>query len=362
MRFHLLVPAIAATLISIQPLALAQPLTTFQPNFIDSIDITESDRGEGELAEQHSTVFEGQGKTQHLQIATSALSKQAVPISSANPFNSNFQAKLPGLTVSVDLPELQEWTQTQVSNIGTQIATVQAWNNNLVANTQEKFDKAQTWSMNVAADTQNTLDNIQEWSTELVSKIGTNLQNLQEWGTGLASNLKLNLFTLSKEFDRIEQEIEATGNPEEIAEIQKAKQMKAILSEELDEIQKDLDQGATSDEIVEIQKAEAATATLSEELDEIQKELGKDVTPEEIAEIQKVEQMTANVSEELGEIQQAAETTAILSEKVSGIEKTPKATENVVNTVTMSEIVAETEEETKVSQEIENPELRQAEM
>ncbi|NJQ98105.1 MAG: hypothetical protein HC784_11790, partial [Hydrococcus sp. CSU_1_8] len=211
MRFHLLVPAIAAILISIQPVALAQSLTTFQPNVIDSTDVTEIYRGEGEATEQHFTVFEGQRKIQNLQIATSELSKQAVPISSANFFKSNFQAKLPGLTVSVDLPELQEWTQTQVSNIGTQIATIQAWSNNLVIDTQDKIGEVQTWSNNLVIDTQGNLGNIQEWSTDIVSDLSNNLQSLQEWGTSLVSDFKTNLFTLSNRLDRIQQEIEATG-------------------------------------------------------------------------------------------------------------------------------------------------------
>jgi hypothetical protein len=284
MRFHLLVPAIAAILISIQPVALAQSLTTFQPNLIDSIDEIEIYQREGELKEQNPIPLEEFGYRQHLQIATSDLLKQAV-----NPLKSSFQAKLPGLTVSVNLPELQEWTQTQVSNIGTQIATVRAWSNNVVANTQDKIDRAQTWgtnlavntqdkigriqtwSMNVAADTQSTLDNIQEWSTDLVSNLSTNLQNLQEWGTDLVSNLKLNLFTLSKELNHIQQELEATGNPEEIAEIQKVKAV------------------------------------------------------------------TANVSKELGEIQQAAETTAILSEEVDEIQQAAETTEEIVDTVAASE-------------------------
>lgn len=320
MRFHLLVPAIAAILISIQPVALAQSSTTeFQTNLTDStdsMDIAQDERGAKDR--QFASV----------EIASFELTKQAV-----NPFESNFQAKLPGLTVSVNLPELQEWSYSQVSNLGEQIATIQAWSHHL------------------AIASQGTLGNVQQRSNDIVSKIGTHLQSLQEWGTGLVSNFKTNLFTLSNDLHRVRQEIEATGDPEEIAEIQKAEAAIVDLSEEVEKIENDLDKGTTSDELAEIQQAEEMTANLSEEIEKIENDLGKGTTSEELVEIQQAEAMTIDLSEELDEIQQVAETTAILSKEVDEMQQVVEAPEIVdTDTVAISETVAETEEDVKVSQ------------
>ncbi len=311
MRYHLLISAALAILLLGQPAALAQPLTTeLQSNSseLTSISVTqETSKDE----EQNPDVFDWQKQLQQIQTATSQLLEPVVTTEYISDIKSGFQSKISDLAIAVNLNKLQE---DVVSNISTSLDTAQEWSKNLVADTKDAI-------------------RFQTWATELSSNLNDNLENLQEWGKGLVANLKDNVSILSEELDRVQQNLETEGSPQELTAIKQAEQMAATLLEQLNQVQQDAE---------------------------------TEGSPQELAEIQQAEQLTSILSEELNEMQQAAETKATLSEELEELNELQEAVEvneEVPDAVAVSEsdLQATAETETTTSEIYNNEEAENVE-
>ena len=305
MSYNLLISAVLAILLLGQPAALAQPLTTeLQSNSseLTNISVTqETSKDE----EQNPDAFDWQKQLQQIQTATSQLLEPVVTTEYISDIKSGFQSKISDLAIAVNLNKLQE---DVVSNISTSLDTAQEWSKNLVADTKDAI-------------------RFQTWATGLSSNLNDNLENLQEWGKGLVANLKDNVSILSEELDRVQQDAETEGNPQELTAIKQAEQMAATLLEQLNQVQKNVDTETTPQELAAIKQAEQMAATLLEQLNQVQQDAETEGSPQELAEIKQAEQLTSILSEELNEMQQAAETKATLSEELEELNELQEAVE-----------------------------------
>jgi hypothetical protein len=239
---------------------------------------------------------------------------------------------LASLDLPVDLTQIRDWSKDTIAQSSNGLDAAHAWSAALIGETQAKLGNLKTWSSSLATDSNDMFRDFQGFGAALSSNLKANLNNLQGWGTRLASNFGVNLGGLSQTLNQLKQEVEITGTPQELAEIEQAAKMTTTISQELDQIKGDIKTGVTAAELAEIKKAEAMITRLSQELHQIQNDVETAATPSELAEIQQAEEMTTTLEEELAEMQTAAETTATLEAELNEAQVTVETAEKAADT------------------------------